>query len=451
MKKMNTAFASAALLMLGLACGIPQEQFDDVRSELQGTRADLVTVQTRITGLEEASRETADVIATLRGGISDLQVEVEVSNSLLREANAGLEAAGEQLAQKDRTLATLSTDLESRNDDIVELRLTVDGLEDSLTNSADAFANLEQTLADSDAALQDSLQEAADLGVDLTLLDATNTDLRRQVTLTEAANEGLNGRVEVLQAQVDENSAEVVQAEIEDLKSQRDALAAKVNQLSALTEEYVSDPKVEIESSGLACTGSMLPLLHCGDMVIMQTNLKRRDVQVGDIISFRRRDCFTGRSVTDSITLHRVVDIDAGWFVTRGDNNYTVDSCRLPLNNVTGKLLAYIEDIYPEHYMGTANYEAIKANFNELQELFNRDLSIFREQEERLEDAEDEYNDGRISYSRYVDVWEDTRDDRISLLGLLAKRDDLADTFFGLQDLIIQRNYNDADWAHLVD
>ncbi|MCI0791715.1 MAG: hypothetical protein J4O02_08095, partial [Chloroflexi bacterium] len=140
MKKMNTAFASAALLMLGLACGIPQEQFDDVRSELQGTRADLVTVQTRITGLEEASRETADVIATLRGGISDLQVEVEVSNSLLREANAGLEAAGEQLAQKDRTLATLSTDLESRNDDIVELRLTVDGLEDSLTNSADAFA-----------------------------------------------------------------------------------------------------------------------------------------------------------------------------------------------------------------------------------------------------------------------------------------------------------------------
>ena len=295
------------------------------------------------------------------------------------------------------------------------------------------------------------LRHAFDLGAGLTLSDQANADLRRQVALTEAANEDLNGRVEVLQAQVDENLAEVVQAEIEDLKNQRDALVAKVNQLSALTEEYLSDPKVEIESSGLACTGSMLPLLHCGDMVIMQTNLKRRDVQVGDIISFRHRDCFTGRSVTDSITLHRVVGIDAGWFVTQGDNNYTVDSCRLPLNNVTGKLLAYIEDIYPEHYMGTANYEAIKTNFNELQELFNRDLSIFREQEERLEDAEDEYNDGRISYSRYVDVWEDTRDDRISLLGLLAKRDDLADTFFGLQDLIIQRNYDDADWAHLVN
>ena len=36
MKKMNTAFASAALLMLGLACGVPQEQFDALVEELQG-------------------------------------------------------------------------------------------------------------------------------------------------------------------------------------------------------------------------------------------------------------------------------------------------------------------------------------------------------------------------------------------------------------------------------
>lgn len=427
---MKSAFAAAALLFLALACGVPQEQFDAMAS-------DLVSAQERISELQNASTVTTSVVLALERDVAELQIELGKSDSFLSEANADLENVSDELARKELTIATLSSDLETRGDVIEGLQQEVADLQDVATKSAIAILALNETLANKEAAFQDSLQEVVDLGLGLTLANAANADLQRQV--------------EVLQAKVDDGSSEAIQADIKELKSQRDALAAKVSLLATLVEQYTSDPDVETTSSGLACTGSMLPLLHCGDIVIMQTNLKHRDIQEGDIISFRRRDCTSGRSVTDSITLHRVVDIDAGWFVTQGDNNYTVDSCRLPLINVTGKLLSYIEDIYPEHYMETANYEAIKTQYNDMQGRFDRDLAAFQEQQDLLDDAENDYKDGYISYSRYVQIWEDTEDDRLALLEMIGELNDVADTFFALQDLIIERNYNDADWSQLVN
>jgi signal peptidase I len=451
MKKKTVALTSALFLLLSIACGVPQEQFDALATDLEGRKTDLIGMQERLTGMQariselhDASTVAASVVLSLERDISKLQGELEDSETLLSDTESELNAKSDQFVEAEASITTLSDNLEARDEEIEGLSQEVEGLSQEVEEliqqvavSDDSVADLEQSLTSRDAELEDSQEEIDSLGFEL--------------GLANEAKSALNSQVADLQTQVSLNSEAGVQAEIDALIRERDVLVTKVRQLATLTEEYISNPDIEINTSGLACTGSMLPILHCGDIVIMRTNLQHRDIQEGDIISFQRRDCFTGRTVTGSTILHRVIDIDSGWFVTRGDNNYTVDSCRMPISNVTGKLLAYIEDIYPEHYMATSNYEAIKTDYNDLQERFDRDLAKYQEQLELLEDAEDDYNDDRISFSSYKNIGEDTEDDRLSLNRLVGELKDLATTVFALQDMIINGTYQDADWAHMVN
>jgi len=444
MKKKTVALPSALFLLLSIACGVPQEQFDALATDLEGRKTELIgmqesvaEMQARISELQDASTVAASVVLSLERDISKLQGELEESKTLLSGTESELTAKSDQFVEAEESITTLSDRLETRDEEIEGLSQEVESLIKQVAVSDDSVADLEQSLASRDAELEDSQEE----------IDSLGTELR----LVNEAKSALNSQVTDLQAQVTLNSEAVVQAEIDALIRDRDVLVTKVRQLATLTEEYTSDPDIEINTSGLACTGSMLPILHCGDIVIMRTNLQHRDIQEGDIISFQRRDCFTGRTVTESTILHRVIDIDSGWFVTRGDNNYTVDRCRMSISNVTGKLLAYIEDIYPEHYMATSNYEAIKTNYNDLQERFDRNLAKYQEQLELLEDAEDDYNDDTISFSSYKNIWEDTEDDRLSLIRLVVELEDFSNTFSALQDMIIKGTYKDANWAHLVN
>ena len=444
MKKKTVALASALFLLLSIACGVPQEQFDALATDLEGRKTELIgmqesvaEMQARISELQDASTVAASVVLSLERDISKLQGELEESKTLLSGTESELTAKSDQFVEAEESITTLSDRLETRDEEIEGLSQEVESLIKQVAVSDDSVADLEQSLASRDAELEDSQEE----------IDSLGTELR----LVNEAKSALNSQVTDLQAQVTLNSEAVVQAEIDALIRDRDVLVTKVRQLATLTEEYTSDPDIEINTSGLACTGSMLPILHCGDIVIMRTNLQHRDIQEGDIISFQRRDCFTGRTVTESTILHRVIDIDSGWFVTRGDNNYTVDSCRISISNVTGKLLAYIEDIYPEHYMATSNYEAIKTNYNDLLERFDRNLAKYQEQLELLEDAEDDYNDDTISFSSYKNIWEDTEDDRLSLIRLVVELEDFSNTLSALQDMIIKGTYKDANWAHLVN
>ena len=444
MKKKTVALPSALFLLLSIACGVPQEQFDALATDLEGRKTELIgmqesvaEMQARISELQDASTVAASVVLSLERDISKLQGELEESKTLLSGTESELTAKSDQFVEAEESITTLSDRLETRDEEIEGLSQEVESLIKQVAVSDDSVVDLEQSLASRDAELEDSQEE----------IDSLGTELR----LVNEAKSALNSQVTDLQAQVTLNSEAGVQAEIDALIRDRDVLVTKVRQLATLTEEYTSDPDIEINTSGLICTGSMLPILHCGDIVIMRTNLQHRDIQEGDIISFQRRDCFTGRTVTESTILHRVIDIDSGWFVTRGDNNYTVDRCRMSISNVTGKLLAYIEDIYPEHYMATSNYEAIKTNYNDLLERFDRNLAKYQEQLELLEDAEDDYNDDTISFSSYKNIWEDTEDDRLSLIRLVVELEDLSNTFSALQDMIIKGTYKDANWAHLVN
>ena len=444
MKKKTIALTSALFLLFSIACGVPQEQFDALATDLEGRKADLIGMQDSVTGmqariseLQDASTVTAKVVLALGRDITELQGELEDSKSLLSGTELTLTEKSDQLAESEESITTLSDNLEARYEEINGLSQLVEGLIQKFAVSKANVAYLKQSLASRDAELEDSHQEASNLDTELSQANKAKTVL--------------DSLVADLQAQVSLNSEAGVQAEINALIVKRDALVTKVKQLATLTEGYLSHPDVEINTSGLGCTGSMLPILHCGDIVIMQTNLKHRDIQEGDIISFQRQDCLTDRTMTDSTILHRVVDIVSDRFVTQGDNNYTVDSCRVPISNVKGKLLAFIEDIYPEDYVVTANYEAIKTKYNDRKERFDRDQANYQEQLELLEDAEDDYYDGTIRFSSYKNILEDTKEDWLSLKRLNVELDGLADTVFALQHMIIRGTYNDADWTHLVN
>ena len=77
-------------------------------------------------------------------------------------------------------------------------------------------------------------------------------------------------------------------------------------------------------------SGSMEPTISTGGIVIVDRGGRAPDV--GAIASFREPD--------GSIVTHRIVDVDAQGFATRGDANDDVDPYRRPSTSVYGTVVA---------------------------------------------------------------------------------------------------------------
>lgn len=75
---------------------------------------------------------------------------------------------------------------------------------------------------------------------------------------------------------------------------------------------------------------SMLPLYHGGDLVVVA---KQDSYRVGDIVAYRQGE------VT---ILHRVIDGDAGGFVTKGDSNKSIDPGRPTSAQLKGRAVLHI-------------------------------------------------------------------------------------------------------------
>ena len=81
---------------------------------------------------------------------------------------------------------------------------------------------------------------------------------------------------------------------------------------------------------------SMEPTLKKGDTVIIY---RTHDIKVGDIVSFYNNE---------KNIIHRVVDIDKKYCITKGDNNKTSDSSILYIKDIKGKVIFSIPYIgYP--------------------------------------------------------------------------------------------------------
>lgn len=73
-------------------------------------------------------------------------------------------------------------------------------------------------------------------------------------------------------------------------------------------------------------SNSMSPIFNAGDAVVLR-QFDTDDVEIDDIIAFKNGD---------RIIVHRVVDIDKGVYITKGDNNNENDSVYLTVDDIKG-------------------------------------------------------------------------------------------------------------------
>lgn len=94
---------------------------------------------------------------------------------------------------------------------------------------------------------------------------------------------------------------------------------------------------------GIVISGSMEPEIGVGSVIFIDK--KDKDIEVGDIIAFERG----GAMVT-----HRVVDITEQGYVTKGDNNESVDASQVVESELVGTTFFSIPKIgYALRWMST--------------------------------------------------------------------------------------------------
>ncbi len=79
-------------------------------------------------------------------------------------------------------------------------------------------------------------------------------------------------------------------------------------------------------------TDSMKPTINPGDIVIVIPKYLHKNIDVGDIVLYK----ITLPSNKTIMVLHRVIDIDDSFIITKGDNRDFRDPWKVPYDNIIG-------------------------------------------------------------------------------------------------------------------
>lgn len=82
-------------------------------------------------------------------------------------------------------------------------------------------------------------------------------------------------------------------------------------------------------------SGSMEPEIHVGSICLMDTNVRKQEIQKGDVIVFS-----VGKE--QALVTHRVADITEKGFRTKGDGNDRKDPWLVSPDDLKGKVLGAI-------------------------------------------------------------------------------------------------------------
>lgn len=122
------------------------------------------------------------------------------------------------------------------------------------------------------------------------------------------------------------------------------------------------DIKINNFPERVACSGSMRPIIYCGDKVIYEPANYGKPLQEGDIVTFRQLvtdiDASTECPVYDDVItifegyiIHRIVQVLPSYninrYMTRGDNNSEQDSCLVREEHMIHRVI----DIIPRYYV----------------------------------------------------------------------------------------------------
>lgn len=156
----------------------------------------------------------------------------------------------------------------------------------------------------------------------------------------------------------------------------------------------------------IACTGSMRPVIHCGDEVIFEAAPRNGQLQVGDIVTFRfsHRDVAVDQDCSSTFTtpnlrgtkyiIHRIHQRVRGSsppsYVTKGDNNPVRDPCVVSENSIIFRVVQVNKDVY---VIDPPLYDEYVREHQRL-------LTEYREKRAERQDLLERYYASRVDYYR---------------------------------------------------
>jgi signal peptidase I len=215
------------------------------------------------------------------------------------------------------TVASFDRELAARDGRIATLEARIEELRDEAASLQERVANRDRTISE----LESALGHSGPLSEQYASLASRHAELRAEF---EALAE--------VHGQLVEGTSSLIRIRTPELTG--DAL--------------LFDRSVEgVRYTRALCSGSMEPSISCNDLLLMYRP-DVTDLDVGDVIQFRRQqaDC-SGPTASGSI-LHRIVRLvvrdDGLHFETKGDANNRPDACLVPARDVMYKLLASVRN-----------------------------------------------------------------------------------------------------------
>lgn len=221
---------------------------------------------------------------------------------------------------------------------------------------------LDRQLAALTSEVGDGSQALDDATLRVLALSAEATDLRTQLDASERQVTALSTELASLEAAA--QSSVNLETSLSELVAAHDQL--QLDYAATLAELQRWSTVREIESFGPqgnpllineaadawvaqpVCTGSMEPAIGCDDLLVVYSP-GITDLDVGDIITFKRPAAGCEGTVDGAFLLHRITRVVSAngnglQFETRGDANAAPDPCLVPVASVTSKVLAVIHD-----------------------------------------------------------------------------------------------------------
>lgn len=148
------------------------------------------------------------------------------------------------------------------------------------------------------------------------------------------------------------NELSTLKADFTNLQRDYDGLLQSMEPLVAIRTPELSGDALYLDRSisgvtytGAVCSGSMEPNITCDDLLILYPP-KVTDLEVGDIIYFRRQAPGCTGPMDNRFMLHRITQVTAGSeglaFHTQGDALDGPDACAVPATDVLYKLLTNV-------------------------------------------------------------------------------------------------------------
>jgi signal peptidase I len=262
------------------------------------------------------------------GGLRRLVTPVVVISGLVAlsalAAGAGYASRSEEVERLDRQLTSLTS----------EVGTTGQALDEATTRVLDLSAETTALRTE----VSEKTVEVEELSVRLTELEELAAGAIGLEASFSTLSESYNLKLDELRDLEDElalvNAQWEPMIEIETFGPNGNPLL-----LNRSLDAWVTEP---------LCTGSMEPAVTCDDLLVVYPP-RFTDLDVGDIIIFRRQNTICTGYVEGGTILHRITKVTSSQgeglaFETKGDANLRADPCTVPVTDVTAKVLAVIYD-----------------------------------------------------------------------------------------------------------